>query len=690
MHGRTTTTAGSTLWAVRPSRDRPYRARRARVVVAAAASLTLAASLAGCTHHDDDTQAQITSAANQLATALVASDLAAVPIVGSTPEDATAERKSVFAQLPAKPKITVKQVATVKDASGKKSKDDAQATLDWSWSLGGKNTWTYTTTAKLVRPTGGSKQSTAAAAWQVQWDPTLLLPGLAGGERVTVARETPQRADIVDASGDAIVKARPVHVIGIDKTQTTSAQWATSAHRLAKGLGLDADAYVAQVKASGPKAFVEAITLRTNDPTGISALTKIPGVSVIDSSLPLAPTRTWARPILGSVGDATAQIVKDSDGRIAVGQQTGLSGLEKQYDAQLAGTAGVKVSLTGGNDGTRTLYTVAVVDGKPLKLTLDSSLQTDAEKILASQTSPSAIVAMTTSGKVLAAASGTAGNGLSTATLGQYAPGSTMKIATSLALLRRGDTASSKVTCTPTLTVDGRKFSNDDGYPANALGKITLHTAFANSCNTAFMSQAPNVSQQQLHDAAASLGIGVPSALGAPAFFGDVPAKATSDTDHAASMIGQGRVEASPLTMATVAASVAAGKRVSPVLVTNPDGERAGTEPTATPSTAASTAPAAAPRKLTAAEAKTLHSLMRGVVTEGTGTILDTLPNDVAAKTGTAQYGDGSKQHAWMVAIDGDVAVCAFVEDGSYGATTAGPLLKTFLEDVNDSGANQK
>jgi cell division protein FtsI/penicillin-binding protein 2 len=77
---------------------------------------------------------------------------------------------------------------------------------------------------------------------------------------------------------------------------------------------------------------------------------------------------------------------------------------------------------------------------------------------------------------------------------------------------------------------------------------------------------------------------------------------------------------------------------------------------------------------------------MRSVVTEGTGTILDSLPNDVAAKTGTAQYGDGSKQHAWMVGIDGDVAVAVFVDDGSYGATTAGPLLKEFLQDVDASG----
>jgi cell division protein FtsI/penicillin-binding protein 2 len=689
-------------------------------VVGAVAVLALSTSLAGCTHHTDDDEAGLTTAANGLAAALVDSRLGEVPITGATPQDATAERKAVFAQLPTEPKVAVTKVATVAGPDGKDQHDNAVATLAWTWPLG-SDAWTYTTTAKLVRATSTAGSATAsgdAPTWQVAWSPALLLPGLTNGQHVTVAREVPKRANIVDGSGKAIVKDRAVHRVGIDKTAAKPAQWKASARALATKLGLDPDAYAKQVAAAGPKAFVEAIVLRADDPTDLAPIEKIAGVNVVNDSMPLGPTRTWARPLLGTVGDATSDIVAASGGRIAAGEQTGLSGLERQYDAQLAGAPGVAVKLaddsdagdgtgSGSGSGGKTLYRVDVVHGTPLKLTLDSGLQTDAEKILASQTSASAVVAIDTSGKVLTAASGAAGNGLSTATLGQYAPGSTMKIATSLALLRTGDTDTSKVTCTPSLTVDGRKFTNDDGYPTSALGKITLRSAFANSCNTAFMSQAPHVSQSALHDAAASLGLGVPSALGAPAFFGNVPATATSETDHAASMIGQGRVEASPLAMATVGASVAAGRRVSPVLVSNPGAGAGGSTaaaqstPTASPTGATATTgatpspspspsptstPSAPPRKLTSAETTTLHSLMRSVVTEGTGTILDSLPNDVAAKTGTAQYGDGSKQHAWMVGIDGDVAVAVFVDDGSYGATTAGPLLKEFLQDVDASG----
>ena len=70
---------------------------------------------------------------------------------------------------------------------------------------------------------------------------------------------------------------------------------------------------------------------------------------------------------------------------------------------------------------------------------------------------------------------------------------------------------------------------------------------------------------------------------------------------------------------------------------------------------------------------------------EGTDTILveGFVPGgEVAAKTGTAQFGDtGNLQnHVWMIAIQGDLAVAVFVDVGDYGSTTAGPLLKSFLE----------
>jgi cell division protein FtsI/penicillin-binding protein 2 len=136
------------------------------------------------------------------------------------------------------------------------------------------------------------------------------------------------------------------------------------------------------------------------------------------------------------------------------------------------------------------------------------------------------------------------------------------------------------------------------------------------------VSEADRVPQAELAAAAASLGLGVDQDLGAPAFLGSVPPDSTG-TEHAASMIGQGRVEASPLAMATVAASVAAGETVVPRLVLEPQ-----------------TAPEAEPEQpLSGAEAEQLAALMRGVVTDGSGSFLADVPGPpVGAKTGTAEY----------------------------------------------------
>jgi cell division protein FtsI/penicillin-binding protein 2 len=274
--------------------------------------------------------------------------------------------------------------------------------------------------------------------------------------------------------------------------------------------------------------------------------------------------------------------------------------------------------------------------------------------------------------------------------LGQYAPGSTFKVVDSLAMIRNGFTPDSTVECTPTITVDGRKFKNAEGYPKDSLGSVTLRDAFAHSCNTAFINARDKVTQAQLEAAATSLGVAVEAPkLGAEAFLGSVPGEAEG-TEHAAAMIGQGKVLMSPLAAAVMAGSVAKGAPVSPVLVQQ---ESAAATPSSNPaptpegSAPSSTVTAEAPAKeaqnpVTKAEAASLADMMRAVVTSGHAGFLADVPGEpVGAKTGTAEFGNDNppKTHAWIIAVHGDLAVAVFVEDGGLGATTSGPLLKKFL-----------
>ncbi|KQS98977.1 penicillin-binding protein [Cellulomonas sp. Leaf395] len=633
---------------------------------------TVAAGLAACSAEPPGPD----TATKALATALASGDFAKAPFAGGTGDTsaATAARTAAYEGLaPWQPEVAV--VSTTID---EQDKDLATVTLGYTWDVDESDAdWTYETRAKLARDDED--------VWHATWSPSLLAPDLVAGEVLTVERARADRANVLGAGGAVIVEPRLVHRLGIDKTQIAAPEQDAAARELAGALEIDPEAYASKVAAAGEKAFIEAITVRDGDPNyDVAALGVLPGVNDVTDTVPLAPTRQFARPILGTVGPATAEIIEKSDGAVSDGDLAGLSGLQRQYDAQLRGLPGLTITASQA-DGTapRQLYTVEPTPGTPLTTTLDVGLQNAAESVVASVTPASAVVAIRPStGDVLAAASGAGGEGMSTATLGQFAPGSTFKVASALALLRSGLTADGDTTCPATVTVDGRSFTNFPEYPADKLGTIPLRTAFAHSCNTAFISARDAADQDALIDAAGSLGLDPHASLGFPAFLGDVPGD-SDGTDHAASMIGQGRVLASPLGMATVAASVARGETVVPRLVVTAD-DAATQEPT-DDDTASSGEPTDAPRPivpLTADEAATLHQLMRGVVTEGGATFLLDVPGDeVAAKTGTAQFGeaDNLQNHVWMIAIQGDLAVAVFVDVGEYGSTTAGPLLEEFL-----------
>lgn len=594
------------------------------------------------------------AAAGVLAAGLAAGDLADVALTGATATEATKQLSTAVAGLkPMHPAVTVGKVILDKKGA------TATAALGYTWDLDapGKN-WTYTTTAHLTL---------VKDRWHVKWTPFLIAPDLLAGETLSLRRAAAPRASVLGAGGAALVEPRSVLRLGVDKTTVDATGQDGSARAVATLLALDPDAFAKRVAASGPKAFVEALVVRTDAPgVDLNAFAQIAGARSVSGTMSLAPSRRFARAILGTSGPATAEIIDKSDGKIFSGDLTGLSGLQRQYDKQLRGSAGLTVVVKSADGAAaRDVFELAAASGESLVTTIEPALQDAAETILEPIVPASAIVAIRPStGQVLAAASGPGGAGYSTATLGTYAPGSVFKVISSLALLRSGLTPDTAVTCPLSIDVDGRTFSNFPGYPPAANGSITLQTAVANSCNTAFIGARDQAPQSGLVTAAASLGLGLDADLGYPAYLGTVPGEATG-TEHAASMIGQGSIQVSPLAMATVAASVASGHTVVPWLV----GSNA-------PKVSAPAVP------LTSQETTSLRTMMRAVVTEGGAGFLKDVPApEVYAKTGTAQHGTGADlgNHAWMIAIHGDLAVAVFVADGEYGSTTAGPLLKAFL-----------
>lgn len=628
-----------------------------------AASLT-AMTLSACSERIPDPQ----PAAQALTQALESADFSAVPLTADS-DIAPAE---ILAQAfePVQHITRVHQLESVTMAESTDAEPlTAQAVIRTIWDIDQtENDLSYDTTAVF-------EYDPEATDWKLRFTPQILAPELQEGDTLRARYLPADRGRILGAADQVLVSDRPVVRVGLDKSHLQPEQWEQSARELAELVEIDETAYTQRVAASGERAWVQAIVLRDDAQREISTeqITQIPGAGVQQDTLPLAPTRTFARALLGSVGPATAEIVENSAGRIQPDQQVGLAGLQASYNDTLGGTPGTTITRhSASGEPQNQLFTSPAIPGSDVRLTLDPQLQQLAESVLADSASVSALVAIRPSdAAVLAVASGPEDNTYNTALLGQYAPGSTFKVASALAMLRAGATPETLVDCPATTTVDGKSFKNYDGYPSASLGEITLSEALAQSCNTVFVSAGAQLGAEQLAQAAAALGLGQADQSGAGAFTGQVPSS-SEGTELAANMIGQGVVQSSVFAMATVAASIAAERTISPQLVLDPSAEEAANTPT--PS---------ATGDLTAAEAQALGIMMRQAVEQGTLEILQDLPGgEVRGKSGTAEYDAERNAHAWTIAIQDDLAVAAFVEDGSGGAQTAGPLVQEFLSEL--------
>ena len=650
-----------------PPSERPAAAGRRpsrRAVVAGSAVAVVAAAGGGVawvrSRRDDGSGAG--RAASEVAAAWTAGDWTRVAFAAGAapvPDDVQAEWARLaggLAQPP--PRVEVTSVDLEQAAEG-----TATARLEVTFDLAAGHgaapgsVLRYPTTLRLAR--GGEGDD---ATWNPLWEPALVHPSLADGATFAVERTQPARADVLGRDGTAVVADTPVVQVGVQPSRTSDP--AATAAALAAALGVDAAALTTRIQQASPDAFVDVITLRRSDyDAQRDVLQPLPGTVFRESSRPLAPTRGFARGLLGSVGEVTAETVEASGGRYAAGDLAGSSGLQARYDERLAGRVGIVVSASGGSTAAaEELFRAAPVEGEAVRTSLDAAVQLAADETLAAATSQAALVAVdTATGEVLAVANAPVDGG-DIALTGRFPPGSTFKVVTTLALLTDGLDPAETVACTPTYTVDGRSFAN---FEDEAFGDVPFRTDFALSCNTAFASLSPRLADDTLPTTAAQLGVGAEWAAGVDAFAGDVPV-AESAVDLAAASFGQGRTLVSPLAMAVAAASIGAGELRRPAVVLDP-----------APEPAAAPAGTADPAALS-----TLAGLMRDVVTSGTATVLAGVPGEpVHAKTGTAEHGTGDPlpTHAWVIGFQGTLAFAVFVTDGASGGTVAAPLAADFL-----------
>ena len=547
----------------------------------------------------------------------------------------------------------------------------------------------------------------------------------AEGNRLRMVTMTAARGIMYDRNGQILVGSRPAYTVSIMPSGKDVAP-----EEVTKLAGyLNKPAAEIQKKISDNKDGYEPIRIATDVPMDVVTNIEehsheLPGISIDVEPLRYYPYNTMASQLFGYVGEVSEEElaeIKQENPNTLVGAGTilGRSGLESMYDDVLRGVDGGKqleVDATG-----RPVEEVErknTIPGSDIHLTIDVNLQKAAEEAVRNQIDQlraqgipaqgAAVVALDpNTGAVLAMVSSPEFNpnwfslGITTAQWnqlnndknhpfdnkvisGEYPPGSPFKIVTGVAALDL-----KKVTPEEQIFDSGRHWLIDKrNAEGEALGWLDFNTALAKSDNVYFYEMGNRVGIENIDKYAKYFGLGEKTGI---KLYGEAAGNLASpeykrkvfdqdwylgETFDAA--IGQSFTLVTPIQMAVLLSQVAnGGIRYQPYVVSRVDNKDG------TP------AEIFGPKKLGVLPVpKNVRDLVRNglrdVTAEGgtAGDIFKGFPISVAGKTGTAENAHG-QDHGWFVAYapydKPRIVVVALVEQGSFGAGSAGPIVRDIL-----------
>jgi penicillin-binding protein 2 len=576
--------------------------------------------------------------------------------------------------------------------------------------------------------------------WGVDWDEGLILPELAGGNRLSMEYQIPTRGNIYDREGLALAYQGNAFELGVIPGRITDEAGLLAL--LSQVFGRPTDKLRELYANAQPEWYVPLGTI--SEATLQQYILQLEPYFQAGLSQPqrqrarLYSDLGTAPHLIGYMGAIPVDQLADYKGAGYRGdERVGLAGLEAWGEEYLNGERGGRLSVV-----TPTGEVAAIIEetepqaARSIYTTFDLDFQAAVESALAEaiQSHPLAekgaiVVLNPNSGDVLAMATYPSydptvfdalqvdGGARLTSLLndpsqplinraaqGVYPAGSTFKLVTMGAALNSGlYNFDSRYSSTGVWTRLGEEYAKTD-WLTGGHGTVSLRTALIVSCNTCFYDVGYTVDgadNQLFPRIAQEFGFGRPTGIqGIAEASGLIPDPdwklatigdgwATGDAVNMA--IGQGYVQVTPLQMAVLAGAIANGGTLYRPTLIDRIGAAGSAPEEPFPPQANGTLP------VSAEDLAIYQDALWNVTHSGNGTAthrFQNFPISVSGKTGTAEAPPGPP-HAWFVGYapsepytmpDGTVidtpqlAIAVIVENAGEGSEVGAPLFRRVVE----------
>lgn len=562
--------------------------------------------------------------------------------------------------------------------------------------------------------------------WKVQWDDSLILPELSGGNVLKMDYEIPARGDIYDRKGLPVATQNEVYAFWVDTGLVTFDSQETLAEELARLCGYDAEDLLTQIVSSGPGWRLSMCEATREEAARLLSIFPA-GLQYTTYTTRYYANQGIASPVTGYLLSISPEQLNGYRRQGYQGtERTGQQGIERWAENYLSGQHGGSLYVVDVNGQIITrLGESAPKAADSVYLTIDNNLQYYAQQAVR-QFNGSVVVMERDTGRVLAMASSpgfdpnlfdpnspnsdliSGQDQLNRATQGLYPLGSVFKIITMAAGMESGlylpeTTYDCQYEFTDLLPFGGPTLydwtwqhcqdalavgETCNGFSELPSGLVTLPEGLMRSCNPYFYHIGLDLYQlnrgNDIANMARAFGLGQPTGIDQiPESAGNIPVP-TNEIQATSLAIGQDDTQVTPLQVATFIAAIGNGGTLyRPQVVEKVVDVNGNTVLTFKPE-ARGTLP------LRADNLKVIQDAMVSVVENQRGTAnfrLRGLNVPVAGKTGTAQSGN-VRPHAWFAGYTmaqqdtglPDIAVAVIVENAGEGSDYAAPIFRWMVE----------